>query len=140
MKVGRPLKFESVEELDSLIEKYFIHCETTEEIPDVEGLALFLDTTRDLLWDYQKIEMFSDTIKRAKNRLFANKKQLAMKGKMPPAIFIFDSINNHGYSNKQEFDHTTKGESIKPVNLSHLTYEQLKQLADSGGDSKPSKD
>jgi len=107
--VGRPPKFESNEQLEGLIEEYFKHCIETQEIADVEGLAMFLDTTRKTLFEYEKLDEFSNTIKKAKTRLFAQKKQLAMKGKMPPAIFIFDSINNHGYSNKQEVEQTIKG-------------------------------
>jgi len=41
---------------------------------------------------------------------------------------------------KDNTDVTTKGESISPINLSHLTYEQLKELADSGTDSQGSED
>ena len=50
-KIGRPLKFKTVEELTNKIDEYF------NSIPQVEwtitGLAIALDTYRDVLIDYQ---------------------------------------------------------------------------------------
>jgi hypothetical protein len=31
------------------------------------------------------------------------KKQLALNGKIPPVLFMFDSANNHGYVNTNEY-------------------------------------
>lgn len=64
MKLGRPLKFQSVEELKEKIDSYFK--ETEFEKQTITGLALYLDTTRELLCDYALKDDFSDTIKRAK--------------------------------------------------------------------------
>lgn len=112
MITGRPPKFETPEELEIKIEEFFNHCEKIEDIPDVEGLAVFLDTTRKTLLDYEKKEEFSYTIKRCKDKIFYKKKQLAFKGKLNPTVFIFDAKNNHEYTDKQEYDHTTGGEKI----------------------------
>lgn len=106
-KVGRPMKFQSVEELQSSIDAYFSFVAGSEdEIPDIEGLAFFLDTTRKTLLDYEQMPEFSYTIKKAKDAIFYKKKQLAFKGKIHPTVFIFDSKNNHGYTDKQEIEHS----------------------------------
>ena len=69
---GRPRKFQSVEELQRLIDAYFDECDTNEELPTVTGLALALGTSRRLLCNYEKckkyVEFFS-TIKEAKSRI-----------------------------------------------------------------------
>src|SRR5690606_1435302 len=91
---GRPLKFESVEELQKKIDEYFESCDSGTqkifykgrfyEVPDprpytVTGLALFLDTSRETLMDYEngipeklspeEKKKFSDTIKKAKEKI-----------------------------------------------------------------------
>lgn len=63
MAGGRPLKFQSVEEMDKLIDLYFL--ETPKEEWTVTGLALALDTTRELFLDYKDKPEFSDSISRA---------------------------------------------------------------------------
>ena len=124
----RPLKYTS-EELEKKIEEYFIKItdEQNDEIPDVEWLALYLDTTRKTLLDYEKKEEFSYTIKRAKDRIFFYKKQLAFKWKMNPTIFIFDSKNNHDYTDKTEIDQTIKWDLILN-DYKNLSTEELIKL------------
>lgn len=82
------------------------------EIPDVEGFCMYIDSYRNLLNEYEKREEYSGAIKKIKNWIYYKKKQLAMTGKMPPAIYIFDAINNAGYSNKTEQDITTDGQPL----------------------------
>lgn len=147
--VGRPKKFESVEQLEEAIQNYFDSCfvPATERIKvrtgddedqsyefvdspilnkageqvfyrikpfTVTGLAIALDTTRDLLLDYEKKPenaQFSDTIKAAKqviqdfaeSRLFANAQVTGA---------IFSLKNNYNWVDRTETDLTTKGKEI----------------------------
>lgn len=105
-KGGRPKKFTAVEELQQKIDNFFVDCEEKEDIPDIEGLAYYLNTTRKTLFEYEKQEEFSNTIKRTKDKIFYFKKQLAFKGKINPAVFIFDAKNNHDYRDKMEVEST----------------------------------
>ena len=90
-KVGRPPKFETVEEMQELIDKYFASCEGAEKVDDegnvltdkygepimfgrrpltVTGLALALGfNSRQTLLNYQGKQKFMDTILRAKTRI-----------------------------------------------------------------------
>lgn len=102
-KMGRPKKY-TPQSMQAKIEQYFPHCKEQDEIPDVEGLCVYLEICRDTLLDYQRQPDFSDTIKKAKTKIFAEKKQLAMRGKMNSAVWIFDAKNNHGYVEKIEND------------------------------------
>ena len=62
---GRPLKFQSEEHLQSLIDSYFTS--TPKEEWTITGLALALDTSRETLCNYETKEQFFDTVKKAKD-------------------------------------------------------------------------
>jgi hypothetical protein len=107
---GRPLKFKTPEEITEKAQAYF---ETTlgNNLPiTITGLALALNTTRETLMDYQERDEFSDTIKAVKLvcenyaeiQVFTGKNQAG-------AIF---ALKNYGWKDKQEYDHTSKGEKI----------------------------
>lgn len=106
--VGRPPKFDSSEQLLSVFEDWKLEFEGAgslkDDIPDVEGFCDYIDSYRELLMEYERKEEFSRAVKKIKNWIYARKKQLAMKNKMNPAIFIFDAKNNAGYVDKTEVD------------------------------------
>lgn len=107
MPAGRPLKFQSVSELQQKIDAYFEG--EKEELWTITGLALALDTDRETLMDYQTREEFSATIKNARNKVAnAYERDLRRKGRSGD---IF-ALKNFGWTDKQEIDHTTKGEKI----------------------------
>lgn len=145
-KVGRPLLFNSVEELQKKIEEYIKSCFTQKldmfggpiYIKDVQGkktdkpvmiqskpftvtgLAVFLNTSRETLLNYEKKDgEFFDTIKKAKDIIYAYAEEFLYSGKNPAGA-IFNLKNNWGWTDKQEIDHTSKGESIAPKVVSEI--------------------
>lgn len=62
---GRPLKFESKEHLQNLIDLYFTN--TRKEEWTITGLAIALDTSRETLCNYEAKEQYFDTVKKAKD-------------------------------------------------------------------------
>ena len=72
------------------------------EIPDVEGLAEYLHTTRDELFRLRSHRVYGPYLERAFNSIAKAKKQLAFCGKLPAAVLSFDLKNNHGYRDKPE--------------------------------------
>jgi hypothetical protein len=153
--VGRPKKFESVDELEEKIEAYFASCfiASTEEYkawiepdegeeegsrgrfeygrrplkdaagnqvyeliqqPTITGLAVALDTTRDLLLDYEnkpENAAFSDTIKRAKALIHKYAEDYLHDGKNQTGA-IFSLKNNFGWNDRTELDLSTKGKAL----------------------------
>jgi hypothetical protein len=130
MPAGRPLKFETPEIMQELIDKYFKTCTTrrllqaggevseesesaldfTEDAyPTITGLCLALDTTRDLLIDYTERDEFSDTIKKAKNRVEAFNEQRLFGNNVTGVIFNLK--NNFGWKDKTETDINAKVET-----------------------------
>ena len=84
-------------------EKYFSeHLPDTGEIPDLKGLCCFLDISREAFFELASDERYRGKAESALCRIAAYKKQLAMKGDIPPTVFCFDFKNNHGYSDKPE--------------------------------------
>jgi len=131
MKVGRPAKWNSPEELSELIEAYFIDCKEREEPPMITEMCVFLDTTRETLLDYQSKDGFSDTIKRAKTRCEAAVEKGILLGKMNATAGIFNLKNNYGWKDKTEQDITTGGEKLvflpnEVINKLHGTTQQTK--------------
>ena len=122
---GRPLKFQSVEELEVKIEEYFNSCyeERIEPLgikrmvkvkhPTVTGLAVALDTDRQTLLNYEERPEYFDTIKRAKSRIEAELEQLMLDPTNRNATgAIFNAKNNFGWKDKQEIDFTDKTEYV----------------------------
>ncbi len=104
---GRPLKFKTVEELQSKIDDYF-KVTSPDEIT-ITGLALHLDTTRELLCDYGIKDEFSDAIKNAKYRVALEyEKDLRRKGRSGD---IF-ALKNFGWKDQNHSDITTNGKEL----------------------------
>ena len=108
MPAGRPLKFESVEEVQELIEAYFLACDDDEKPRPytITGLALALDTCRQTLLDYENKDEFSDTIKKAKNKIHNYAEERLYSNNV--AGVIFNLKNNFGWKDKTEVDNNTR--------------------------------
>lgn len=118
-------------------------------VATITGLAVALDTTRETLLDYEKkkhdgkdrelteIELaenkqivdFSDTIKKAKLRIYADTEQQLYRGK--PTGAIFSLKNNYGWVDKTVTE-TTPSEPNNP--FSGLTEDELRKLAGGAND------
>lgn len=104
-KMGNLLKDDNG--LNYLIE--VTHKVMTEQKPyTITGLAMALDTTRDLLVDYEEKDQFSDTIKRAKMKCQNYAEQSLFS--TTPTGPIFNLKNNYGWKDKTEQDVTHGGE------------------------------
>jgi hypothetical protein len=99
MAGGRPLKFQSVEELQQKIDAFFLECDKKQDPYTITGLALALDTTRQGLINYEDREEFYDTIKIAKARVenFAEKRLYS--GTAAGPIF---ALKNFDWTDKQD--------------------------------------
>lgn len=104
-KVGRPIKFNDINEFKQIIDKYFDECDETETGYSVEGLAVSLDTCRKTILNIEKDEdrpEFLHAIKKAKARINSNLIDRASKGKTNVTMAIFLLKNNYKYRDEQE--------------------------------------
>lgn len=125
--VGRPRKFESPEQLQELVDKYFKDCDKREvehfskkfglvKVKDPEpytmsGLAYALGVDRETLLNYEKRDEFLGTIKRARDMVHRDVERRLMEANSTGAIFNLK--NNFGWKDKTEQDITTGGEQIQ---------------------------
>ena len=117
---GRPLKFQSPEELKAGIDKYFADCDSNNKPYTITGLALALDTTRETLCDYEVKPGFSYAVKKAKERVAGFAETMCYQLKNPAgAIFL---AKNHGFRDKIEVDSTAR--------LVYDLPDQVKMLTD----------
>lgn len=132
-KIGRPPKYETPEDLQAKTDEYFEYCKKYDEIPNVLGYTVFLGFAdrKSLLEQETRGEDFSHIIKKAKTRMYNEKLQGAMKGKLNPTIFIFDAVNNHGMINRRTEEKELQDEPyIIQVNRNELDKSWLSELTD----------
>ena len=106
-KVGRPLKYKRASDLEEAIENYFNT--TPKEEWTITGLALALGTTRQILINYGKRDLYRPIVERAKLRV-ENGYEIDLKKRgQTGSIFALKAM---GWSDKQEIDVTSKGEAL----------------------------
>ena len=119
-QVGRPPKWNNLEELKNQIDAYFISIQNPNKPneyikpPTITGLALALGTNRETLCNYEEKDGFFDTIKEAKSRCEQWVEENAMLGKANATFSIFNLKNNYGWKDKTEQDLNIK-ELPKPI-------------------------
>lgn len=105
-KVGRPPKWESPEELQTLIDKYFELCEAKDELPFITEMCVYLDTSRKVLLEYENKKEFSNAIKRAKAKCEAAIEKNMLTNKFNATASIFNLKNNYGWEERTKVDNT----------------------------------
>lgn len=125
-KVGRPLKFKSVKELEEKIDSYF--ADEKNQPWTITDLACWLDCDRRTLTNYENRDKFFPTIKRAKTKIEADIEKNALQGIYNPTFAIFNMKNNFGWQDKQEVKAEVKTPKIEMEitdnsNLEKVLYE-----------------
>jgi hypothetical protein len=142
MPAGRPSTYNSSEELQGEIDRYFEEGVTVKkvvigkapnnytidvEVPTITGLCYFLGfESRQSFYDLQKKDEFSYTIKKA--RLFIEKhyEEMLQTGNTAGAIF---ALKNFDWSDKQEIAQKTIIQDER-IDDSNLSTEDLRILAE----------
>lgn len=106
MPAGRPPKYSTAEEMQSVIDGYFQTDAFIGEgdkrvfAPTVAGLAYALDLSRQGLLEYEDKGEFSDTVKKAKQRIAIALEQ-KLYGQTVTGI-IFNLKNNFGWKDQSQ--------------------------------------
>jgi hypothetical protein len=127
MAAGRPLKFDSVEQFESMIQNYFDICKEEKRPPTITGLALHLGTTRETLREYKERPEFVDSIKYALSYCESWLEENALMNKSNPTFTSFVLKNNYGWVDKKEIDSNAKVE-LKVDSMKELTNEELERI------------
>lgn len=118
MDIGRPLKFNSAEEMQTAINQYFAKCDAEDRPYTVSGLAVALDTTRRTLLDYEEKDEYSHTIKKAKAKIEAYNEEMLYNKNIPTTGVIFNLKNNYGWKDKQEIEAEVNSDMTINIELS----------------------
>ena len=119
--MGDRPKYTNPDDMQALIHLYFVDCKknfeadkngwgepkdtiTEDLFPNVTGLALALDMTREGLINYEAKDEFTDTVKRAKQRVESYTVQRLFMNN--PTGSIFNLKNNFNWKDKQEVEHS----------------------------------
>ena len=141
MKVGRPLKYKTVEELQERIDLYFEEGANTRNVftgggvskqkaYTITGFSLFLGfISRQSIYDYLKRNNeFSYAIQAGvtKIEMFYEENLTFAKS----ASGSIHWLNNHGWKDRKEVEQTTdmKVDIMKSLDLSKLSPETIKEL------------
>ncbi len=100
---GRPLRFESPEELQTQVDIYF---STTERIT-LAGLALALDISRATLYNYEEKDEFLDIIKKARERVEAKYEERLLYENNPTGVIF--ALKNMNWQDKTQQDLAISG-------------------------------
>jgi len=142
---GRPRKFKTVAAMQKAIDAYFHECDArsievvtrkgdvvTVKNPapyTVTGIARVLGLSRQGLLEYQDREEFSDTIKRAKERVHENLEFRLYDGSGYGPGHIFGLKNNYGWKDKTEHEHSGPGGGpIQTFDIASLPKEERDEL------------
>jgi hypothetical protein len=114
MTAGRPLTYNTTEELQKNIDEFFIWCEVNDKVPLQGELIYFLGFSgRQSLTDYQKRDEFSYIIERAKQRCENELNQAGLKNKLNANLVKLNLSSNYGFNEKTEVDVKT----VDPISL-----------------------
>lgn len=122
-KGGCPLKFKTVEELETKIDEYFASDDARIQLgegesvfaPTVSGLAMYLDIDRKTLTNYAHRGEFFPTIKKARARIEQHLEQ-RLYGNNVTGV-IFNLKNNYGWADKVETEVTTVEKKPIPIGV-----------------------
>jgi len=110
-KGGRPLAFNSVEELEEKIDAYFksedcylVQGDDSIYAPTMSGLALYLGVSRATIVNYSYKEQYFDTIKKARS-MIENHLEQKLYGNTVTGV-IFNLKNNFNWKDKSEVENT----------------------------------
>src|SRR5690606_33171622 len=92
----------------------------------ISGLAVFLETDRKTLLNYEEREEFFHTIKSAKARIeYFTEKQLYNSSAKNMTGIIFNLKNNYGWQDKQEVEQT--GSIQHQVQLGEMSDDEIRE-------------
>ena len=105
---GRPRLYNSPEEMQEAIDKYFSECEVKEKPKTMQGLANALGMERHGLLNYADRDEFYATVKNARDIVTSEIEEKLLKSGQPTVGCIFWLKNNAGWVDKQEIETTSR--------------------------------
>lgn len=106
---GQPQKWQTKEQLQADIDKYFNDCKVTHRPLTIAGLASALGVSRTTIYNYGYKDEFFNTIKSARDKVMAYIEEQAIVRGNSGVIFL---MKNYGYTDKRETDVNVGGKDF----------------------------
>jgi hypothetical protein len=98
------------------------------KLPSIEGLAFYLKISKDTIYRWEKeYSLFSDVINDLRGKQAERLINMGLSGDYN-AYIAKALLAKHGYHDKQEIDHTTKGDKIETPIIN--VYNQAPPIAE----------
>lgn len=128
-KVGQPLAFKTVKELDDKVEEFFTSDDAyiinivdgqDQKIfaPTISGLALYLGIDRRTIVNYSNKEEYFPTIRKARARIESHIEKKLYGNNVTGCIFNLK--NNFGWKDKSEIDNTSSDGTMTPSTFNFI--------------------
>jgi hypothetical protein len=117
MKKGRPMIYETEDEIEQVFRDYLEDAKKKHEMPNVAGFVVFADIGRTTFYDYQK--HFPNTYERIQGIL----ENATINARIGDSFKQFYMKNKFGYRDKQEIESENKN-----VNMTYEEY--IKKVGD----------
>lgn len=111
-------------------------CAYNHKMPTKGGMAIYLDTIRDTLCEYEKKEGYSDAIKSSYDLIEDAWVQKLSGHAVTGTIFYLKNAFSKDWRDKTETDITTKGESINKASYKQAEEAISSYLHDDSGNTK----
>lgn len=113
-KTGRPYSFGSVEQLEKDMNDFIMLCYSTNTIPTITAVSLWLDCNRDTIYAHanNSNSPFSDTCQKIINLCHLSMENGALKGKVNAVLYMFLSKNYFGLKDDKNINITPTTESV----------------------------
>lgn len=98
-KVGRPLKIDSAEELEKLVDEYFNNTEETKIT--ITGLCLYLGLTKETFYEYARREEYKHILNRAR-LMVENSYEISLRENGRTGDIF--ALKNFGWRDKVEYE------------------------------------
>ena len=103
-KVGRPLKIETPEQMEKILNEYF---ETTDENKiTLTGICLALNLDKSNFYEYEKREGYENIVKRAR-MIVENSYEISLRENGRTGDIF--ALKNFGWTDKQEIESNAQG-------------------------------
>ena len=103
---GRPIAFNSPEEMQEKIDAYFAECKEEDRPLTMSGLAYALDVDRKTIVNYEKKHKYFRTVQRARQRVELYSEEQLFRNQGTVNGVKFSLTNNFGWEDKQTKNHT----------------------------------
>lgn len=100
---GRPRIFETPEQLQGAIDRYFSYCETMQKPMTITGLANALGMDRRTIINYKERKEFAPIIKEARSRIEQYAEESLFNSKNVAGV-IFNLKNNYGWTDDRNIN------------------------------------